>query len=193
MSKRIIAGIDEVGRGPLAGPVVAACVHIPDSTLIWLKDVKDSKKLSKIMRAKLDILIRENCVYSIAEITPQIIDEINILQATMLAMETAASKIKIQIDHLYIDGNRLPQNLPCTAEAIIKGDSKVLEIACASIIAKVFRDKLMEQLANDHPHYGWETNSGYGSKKHLLAIENHGVSIHHRQSFAPVKNAKTAA
>ena len=193
MPERIIAGIDEVGRGPLAGPVVAACVHIPDISLSWLDEATDSKKLSKLQREKLDILIREHCTYSIAEITCQEIDEINILQATMRAMEMAARKIDIAIDHVYIDGNRVPPYLPCTAEAIIKGDSKIKEIACASIIAKVHRDKIMEQLANEYPHYGWATNSGYGSKKHLEAIQKYGVTTHHRQSFAPVRNHLQAA
>ena len=193
MPERIIAGIDEVGRGPLAGPVVAACVHIPDASLLWLEEATDSKKLTKLKREKLAVLIREHCVYSIAEISCQEIDEINILQATMRAMEKAAHQINIAVEHLYIDGNRVPPHLPCQAEAVIKGDSKVKEIACASIIAKVHRDKIMEQLANECPHYGWETNAGYGSKKHLEAIQKYGVTTHHRQSFAPVRNHLQAA
>ncbi len=193
MPKGIIAGIDEVGRGPLAGPVVAACVHIPDMAMDWLPDVTDSKKLSKTKREILAPLIQQHCVWSIHEITPQQIDEINILQATMRAMENCANSLPLQPDMIYVDGNRIPPALPCKAEAVIKGDSKIKEIACASIIAKVHRDKIMEHLANEYPHYGWETNSGYGSKKHLDAIQKYGVTTHHRQSFAPIKFMKSAA
>jgi ribonuclease HII len=193
MPERIIAGIDEVGRGPLAGPVVAACVHIPDMTLPWLGEVTDSKKLTKLKRNKLAALIQDHCVWSIAEISPREIDEMNILQATMRAMENAAHGLSIAPDKIYVDGNRLPPKLPCMAEAVIKGDSKVKEIACASIIAKVYRDDIMERLSNEHPHYGWESNAGYGSAKHLDAIALHGVTIHHRQSFAPVRNKLMAA
>jgi len=188
--ERIVAGIDEVGRGPLAGPVVAACVHIPDSSLSWLGDVTDSKKLSKSKREKLAILIQDNCVWSIAELGPQIIDEQNILQATMRAMEQCARDMTIQPDFIYVDGNRIPPALPCDAEAVIKGDSKIKEIGCASIIAKVYRDKIMADLAIEYPHYGWESNSGYGAKKHLAAIESHGITPHHRLSFAPMRFMK---
>ena len=187
MPERIVAGIDEVGRGPLAGPVVAACVHIPDSSFSWLGDVTDSKKLSKSKREKLAILIQDNCVWSIAELGPQIIDEQNILQATMRAMEQCARDMTIQPDFIYVDGNRIPPALPCDAEAVIKGDSKIKEIGCASIIAKVYRDKIMADLAIEYPHYGWESNSGYGAKKHLAAIESHGITPHHRLSFAPMR------
>jgi ribonuclease HII len=186
---QIIAGIDEVGRGPLAGPVVAACVHIPNPTLPWLAEVTDSKKLTKIKREKLDILIREHCVFSIAEISCEEIDRINILQATFRAMEQAACTLPLPANYIYVDGNKLPPHLPCAAEAVVKGDSKVKEIACASIIAKVYRDRIMSDLAAEHPHYGWDTNSGYGSKKHLDAILMYGVTPHHRRSFAPVRNA----
>lgn len=187
MPERIVAGIDEVGRGPLAGPVVAACVYIPDTSHVWLDQVTDSKKLTKKKREYLAPLIQQHCIWSVAEISPQIVDEINILQATMRAMEMVGHQIDIIPDIIYVDGNRIPSNLPCTAEAVIKGDSKIKEIGCASIIAKVHRDKIMEQLANEFPHYGWETNAGYGSKKHLDAIQQYGVTTHHRQSFAPIK------
>ena len=183
----ITAGIDEVGRGPLAGPVVAACVHIPDVSMPWLTEVTDSKKLTKKKRETLAALIQQHCVWSIAEISPQEIDDINILQATMKAMTQCANDLSESLDMIYVDGNRLPPNLPCDADAVIKGDSKIKEIACASIIAKVYRDNLMQQLAKKFPHYGWETNSGYGSKKHIEAIEKYGVTIHHRLSFAPIK------
>jgi ribonuclease HII len=193
MPERIICGVDEVGRGPLAGPVVAACVSIPDKTLPWLSDIRDSKKLSKPKLKALSTLILEYCHCGIAELPPTEIDRLNILWATMRAMEMAVAECPVRPDYIYIDGNRTPNNLPCPAEAIIKGDDKVLEIGCASIIAKVYRDNLMERLANEYPHYGWETNSGYGSKKHLDAIQKYGVTTHHRQSFAPVRNAILAA
>jgi len=189
----VTAGIDEVGRGPLAGPVVAACVHIPDPTMAWLPLVTDSKKLTKAKRAYLAPLIQQHCTWSIAEISPQEIDEINILQATMRAMEKCAHTLPLAPDKIYVDGNRVPPNMPYPAEAVIKGDSKVKEIACASIIAKVYRDQIMEQLSNEFPHYGWDSNSGYGSKKHLDAIQQYGVTIHHRRSFAPVRNYLNAA
>jgi ribonuclease HII len=193
MPESIIAGIDEVGRGPLAGPVVAACVHIPDLSFPWLDEVTDSKKLSKLKRNKLSALIQQHCVWSIAEISPQEIDQINILQATMRAMENAAKGLSVLPDKIYVDGNRVPFNMPYPAEAVIKGDAKIIEIACASIIAKVYRDNIMEQLANEYPHYGWDTNAGYGSAKHLEAIEKYGITTHHRQSFAPVRNKIIAA
>lgn len=189
MPQRIIAGIDEVGRGPLAGPVVAACVHIPDASHDWMAEVTDSKKLTKKKREYLAPLIQQYCIWSIAEISPQEVDEINILQATFRAMEQCACAMEIAPDYIYVDGNKIPPHLPCKGEAIIKGDSKVKEIACASIIAKVYRDNIMEQLGNEFPHYGWNTNSGYGSKKHMDAIQEHGVTTHHRQSFAPIKYA----
>lgn len=189
----MVAGIDEVGRGPLAGPVVAACVHIPDLSLPWLADVTDSKTLTKKKREHLAPLIQQYCVWSIAEISPQVVDEINILQATMRAMEQCAHDLSIQPDFIYVDGNRLPPALPCDAEAVVKGDSKIKEIGCASIIAKVYRDKIMERLSNEFPHYEWETNSGYGTKKHIDAIQKYGVTTHHRQSFAPVRNRLNAA
>lgn len=191
--QKITAGIDEVGRGPLAGPVVAACVHIPDPSMEWLQDVTDSKKITKKKRETLAPLIQQHCIWSIAEISPQEIDDINILQATMRAMEQCAHSLSITPNYLYIDGNKVPPHLPCNAEAVIKGDSKIKEIGCASIIAKVHRDKIMEHLANEFPYYGWETNSGYGSKKHLEAIQKYGVTTHHRQSFAPVRNHLDAA
>ncbi len=195
MSQRIIAGIDEVGRGPLAGPVVAACVHIPDTAqdMPWMVDVTDSKKLTKAKRERLSPLIEQHCVCAIAELSPQEIDDINILQATFRAMERSANDLPITPDYLYIDGNKVPPHLPCDGEAIVKGDSKVKEIACASIIAKVYRDKIMEHLSNEFPHYGWDTNSGYGTKKHIEGIQKYGVTTHHRHSFAPVRNHKESA
>lgn len=168
-------------------------MHVPDTSLPWLASVTDSKKLTKKKREELSPLILEHCVCGIAEISPQKIDDINILQATFRAMEQSAQSCPIKVDHIYVDGNKIPPHLPCSAEAIVKGDSKVLEIACASIIAKVHRDQIMAQLANEFPYYGWETNSGYGTKKHLEGLQKYGVTTHHRQSFAPVRNHMKAA
>ena len=193
MPERVICGVDEVGRGPLAGPVVAACVSIPDKSLPFLAEIRDSKKLSKAKREKLAPMILEHCHCGIAELPPTEIDKINILQATMHAMAMAVKNCPIEPDHIYIDGNRVPSGLPCPADAIIKGDDTVLEIACASIIAKVYRDQYMEQIGNEYPHYDWSNNAGYGTKKHMDAIQKYGVTTHHRHSFAPVRNAHLAA
>ena len=187
MPERIIAGIDEVGRGPLAGPVVAACVHIPDPTMPWLAEVTDSKKLTKLKRLRLDIMIRETCDFAIAELPPHEIDAINIYQATMQVMREAAYAMPVTPDFIYIDGNKVPAELPCPAEAVVKGDEKIKEIACASIIAKVYRDTIMEDLAIEFPEYGWDRNSGYGSPHHLQAINEYGPTPFHRMSFAPMR------
>lgn len=189
MPERIIAGVDEVGRGPLAGPVVAACVIIPDKTLPWIALVRDSKKLSVKKRIELSNLIKEHCIWSIAQCDVDIIDSINILQATMKAMTESVLGCPTRPDYVYVDGNRLPNDLPCDGEYVIKGDDKIVEIAAASIIAKVHRDEIMEQYGNEFPEYCWQNNSGYGTKKHIEAIQKHGVTIHHRRSFAPVKKA----
>lgn len=192
MSGRIIlAGVDEVGRGPLAGPVVAACVHIPDTSHSWLEAITDSKKTSMTKRNQYAVNIREHCVWGLGEATVEEIDEINILQATFLAMKRAVSHMTEQFsvhpDTLAIDGNFVPKGLPCPAEAIIKGDSKVKEISCASILAKVHRDTMMQELAKEHPMYEWHSNAGYGTKAHLTALQNYGCTPHHRRSFAPVR------
>ena len=182
-----VCGIDEVGRGPLAGPVVAACVFIPPKVrdLEWIAHIRDSKKLSEKKLEMLFGAITAHCVYGIAEITPNEIDRINILQASLRAMERAYQACG-KFDHALVDGNKLPK-LPCPASAIIKGDGKSKSIAAASIIAKVTRDRIMRKLAEEFPHYGWESNVGYPSKAHRDAILIHGITPHHRRSFAPVK------
>ncbi len=187
--KGAVCGIDEVGRGPLAGPVVAACVHIPykTRTLPFITELKDSKKISK---PKLEILyehITQNCTFSIAEISVEEIDKINILQASLKAMTTACRNMEMLPSFALVDGNQTP-DLPCPAKAIIKGDSKSYSIAAASIIAKVTRDRMMKKLHENFPYYGWDTNAGYGSKAHLDGINQHGITEHHRKSYAPIKN-----
>lgn len=185
-----VVGLDEVGRGPLAGPVVAACVYIPDKVRShpFVSDLRDSKKLSKVKLKILNALIHEHCHVSIAAHSPEEIDEMNILQASLSAMQRACSALKgVQPVHALIDGNRVPKNLPCSAEAVIKGDSKSKSIAAASIVAKFYRDEFMVRLAKDYPVYGWESNVGYPSAQHRNAIWEHGITPHHRKSYAPVK------
>ena len=190
----IVIGVDEVGRGPLAGPVVAAAVYIPPENRghpVW-RDVQDSKKISAIRRDILFSVIQGQCIYGIASASVDEIDNINILQATFLAMRRAIEQMKLNNPYVLIDGNRLPKNWPWDSRAIIKGDTKSVSIAAASILAKVTRDRLMVELANAHPQYGWDNNAGYGTPEHLSALSAHGITPHHRQSFAPVKALKTA-
>lgn len=182
-----VCGIDEVGRGPLAGPVVAACVVIPQDLreLPFVKDIKDSKKLSHTKRYSLFEAITEHFPYAISEISPAKIDEINILQASLLAMKISCEEID-GIDHALVDGNKAP-DLSCGITTVIKGDSKSVSIAAASIVAKVHRDQIMAKLALEYPHYGWDSNAGYPTKVHIAALEQHGITPYHRKSFAPVR------
>ena len=190
----VIVGIDEVGRGPLAGPVMAAAVHIPFAlhTDPLLKDVTDSKKLSAAKRELIAGALVGLVPHGIGVAEVEEIDRVNILQATYLAMERAAAALSSRLDSapdLYlIDGNRLPP-LPVPARAVVKGDLKSLSIAAASIIAKVHRDTAMRVLAEAHPGYGWERNAGYGTAEHLAGIAAFGVTDHHRRSFRPVREA----
>lgn len=185
--KDVICGIDEVGRGPLAGPVVAACVVIPKKIRHeeFILHVKDSKKLSLRKREQLFEEITTKCQYAIAEITPEEIDEINILQATLKAMKVSHDQIS-GVTHALIDGNKAP-TLSSKTKTVIKGDQKSKSIAAASIIAKVYRDRIMLNLARQHPQYGWQTNSGYPTKQHRDAILQYGITSSHRKSFGPVK------
>ncbi len=181
-----IAGVDEVGRGPLAGPVVAAAVilnadDIPDG-------LNDSKKLTAKRRAGLDAEIRARTEFAIAEATVAEIDEHNILRASHLAMERAVAALDPPPDYLLIDGNLIPRGLTIPSQAVVKGDVHSVSIAAASIIAKNWRDQVMVDLAQQHPGYGWETNAGYPSKQHRDALQNLGVTPHHRRSFKPVHN-----
>ncbi len=178
----IIAGIDEVGRGPLAGPVTACAVVLKNAEP--LLTVRDSKQLSAKKREALYSIIFDNAYVGIGHASVAEIDHINILQATFLAMRRAVANLPMQPDYVLVDGNKQP--LECKGECVIKGDSKVLSIAAASIIAKVTRDRIMAELANQYPGFGWESNAGYGAKRHMDALQNIGVTPHHRRSFAPV-------
>ncbi|MEM9844943.1 MAG: ribonuclease HII [Pseudomonadota bacterium] len=183
---RRIAGVDEVGRGPLAGPVTAAAVvldldHIPDG-------IRDSKTLSPNRRETICAAILQSAEVAVAHASVEEIDEINILQATFLAMTRALNKLGEIPDFALVDGQRLPKDMPCPGRAVIKGDAVCMSIAAASIVAKVTRDRLMWDLAQQYPGYGWETNAGYGSKSHMAALQNLGPSPHHRRSFKPVHN-----
>lgn len=185
----LVCGLDEVGRGPLAGPVVAACVYIPHDkrSLPFISDVKDSKKLSwKKLEALYGELI-QHCSYGIAIVSPREIDDLNILQASLVAMERAYERMNTPMDHALIDGNKLPKNLPCLATAVVKGDAKSKSIAAASILAKYTRDKIMHDLAREFPHYGWENNVGYPTALHREALLKRGITEHHRRTFAPVR------
>lgn len=190
---KIIAGIDEAGRGPWCGPVTSAAVIINQekcsSKLISL--LNDSKKLSKKKRDMIyELLIEEEksggVIIGVGEASAKEIDEINILQATFLAMTRAYQNLSQKPEMLIIDGNKIPQNLDIEAKAIIKGDSLSNSIAAASIIAKVTRDNQMEELAKAFPEYGWENNAGYGTKVHIEAIEKYGITEHHRKSYKPI-------
>ena len=179
-----VAGVDEVGRGPLAGPVVAAAVildpaRIPDG-------LADSKALSATKRERLHDEVRACALaVSVAEASVEEIDRLNILHASLLAMRRAVEALP-EAGFALVDGNRVPPGLPCPAEAVVKGDALCLSIAAASIVAKVVRDRLMVDLAQQHPGYGWEANAGYPTKAHLDALLHLGVTPWHRRSFGPV-------
>lgn len=179
-----VAGVDEVGRGPLAGPVTAAAVVLDPARIPAGLD--DSKRLSPARRAALAIELAACAEVSIAHASVAEIDRLNILAASHLAMCRAVAGLPRPPDHLLIDGNRLPAGLPCPAEAVVKGDARVLSIAAASIVAKVARDALMAALAVEFPGYGWERNAGYPSAAHRAALRQLGVTPHHRRSFAPI-------
>ena len=180
----VIAGVDEVGRGPWAGPVTACAVvldpaNIPDG-------LDDSKKLTAKRREFLFEQILTTADVSIAHVSVAEIDQINILQASLLAMEKAVSGLTKAADFALIDGNKTPKNLSCPSETIIKGDAISSSIAAASIVAKVKRDHLMVTLSQQFPGYGWETNAGYGTKAHQEGLKTLGVTAHHRHSFKPI-------
>ena len=182
----LIVGVDEVGRGPLAGPVTAAAVILDPSRVP--EGLADSKQLTEKRRNALYDEIFAVATVSIAHASVEEIDRINILRASHLAMERAVAGLALAPDHLLIDGNMIPRGLAVSAEAIVKGDARSLSIAAASIVAKVCRDRLMVDLAQQHPGYGWEKNAGYPSPAHKEALRNLGVTPHHRRSFKPVHN-----
>jgi len=184
---RAVAGVDEVGRGPLAGPVTAAAVvldpaHIPEG-------LNDSKRLKPAARTALaEVIWLRARAAAVAHASVEEIDELNILQASHLAMRRALAALTLPPDHAVIDGNRLPRDLCCPAETLIKGDARCLSVAAASILAKVARDRIMADLALEWPGFGWETNAGYPAPAHLEALGRLGVTPHHRRTFAPVRN-----
>lgn len=190
----LVAGVDEAGRGPWVGPVVAGCAVFltRDVDECLLQNLNDSKKLSKKKREMLyDLLLKEkekgNMLLGIGEATAQEIDEINILNASFLAMRRALSASGCQPDLVLVDGNREPKNFGFPVKAIIKGDAKSYSISAASILAKVYRDRLMTDMAKKYSGYGFEKNAGYGTKAHIEGLKKFGVTPEHRRSYAPVK------
>lgn len=184
---QLIAGVDEVGRGPLVGDVVTAAVILDPNNPI--EGLTDSKKLSEKKRLALLPEIKQKALaWSVGRCSPQEIDQLNILQATMVAMQRAIAGLEIQPDMALIDGNRTPE-LPMAALAVVKGDLRVAEISAASILAKVVRDQEMEALDVLYPQFGFAQHKGYPTKAHFEAIEQHGVIDQHRKSFKPVKKA----
>lgn len=184
---RLIAGIDEVGRGPLVGDVVTAAVILDPSNPVH--GLTDSKKLSEKKRLALFPEIQQKALaWSVGRCSSEEIDQFNILQATMIAMQRAVAGLEIQPDLALIDGNRVP-DLPMTGLAVVKGDLRVPEISAASIIAKVIRDAEMDELDKQYPQFGFAQHKGYPTKEHFSAIEQHGVIDQHRKSFKPVKRA----
>ncbi|CCO49414.1 ribonuclease HII [Vibrio nigripulchritudo SOn1] len=184
---QLFAGVDEVGRGPLVGDVVTAAVILDPANPI--EGLTDSKKLSEKKRLALFPEIQEKALaWAVGRCSPDEIDELNILQATMVAMQRAIAELKIQPDFALIDGNRVPE-LPMAGQAVVKGDLRVAEISAASIIAKVVRDAEMDELDKKHPEFGFANHKGYPTKAHFEAIEKHGVISEHRKSFKPVKRA----
>jgi ribonuclease HII len=180
----LMAGVDEAGRGPLAGPVVAAAVILDDSRRIL--GLADSKVLSPLQREKLYDKIRERALCcSVGEASVDEIDTLNIFHATMLAMKRAVEGLRLKPAKVLVDGNRLPQ-LEVLSEAIVGGDAKVKSISAASIIAKVTRDRMLTQLHEQFPQYGFAAHKGYGTPEHLEALRVHGACIHHRRHFSPV-------
>ena len=176
---KIIAGVDEAGRGPLAGPVVAAAVIVDQDNII--RDIKDSKKLSKKQREEIYHHITLNYCWSVGIVGSGEIDEINILQATMKACCLAVSALEVKPDIVLVDGNMKFSDQRFLS--IVKGDDKSISIAAASIVAKVTRDRLMNDLSDEFPEYKWYQNAGYGTKEHIEAVIKHGQSVHHRKSF----------
>ena len=184
--KKIIAGVDEVGRGSLVGPVYAAAVILKKK--IDKKKLKDSKILSKKNREILDVYIKKNCIWSIGSASLKEIERHNILNASLLAMKRAIKKLKRKPQLVLIDGNKLPIIDNYKLKNIIKGDQKIPEISAASIIAKVSRDRLVTKMSKKFKNYLWDKNFGYGTKDHIKAIKKFGITKHHRKTFRPVHN-----
>ncbi len=181
-----VAGVDEVGRGPLAGPVTAAAVILDPAAIP--DGLNDSKQLSKKRRTALAELLAECAEVSVAHASVEEIEQQNILQASHIAMRRAIAGLSVAPDLVLIDGSMVPNGLNVRARPVVKGDMRCLSISAASIVAKIARDRIMVDLAQQHPGYGWETNMGYGSKSHISALQNLGVTPHHRRTFKPVHN-----
>ena len=190
-TRAVIVGVDEVGRGPLAGPVTAAAVFVDRQKITsdLLTKIDDSKKIPQKQRATLSKQIEGIAIIGIGWASSSEIDQLNILEATMLAMQRAIFSLRKQIildpDYILIDGNKVPR-LDFPSKAIVRGDEKSISIAAASIVAKCKRDAFMISLSKLYPYYGWEKNAGYGTREHLAAIEREGITVHHRRSFKPI-------
>ena len=184
--KRIIAGVDEVGRGSLIGPVYAAAVILNNT--IDKKKLKDSKKISKTNRENLEKYIKKNSYWAIGSASLKEIGKLNILNASLLAMKRAIKKLKKKPTLVLIDGNKIPEMKDCKLKSIIKGDQKISEISAASIIAKVSRDRLVTNLSKNFKKYNWAKNAGYGTKDHMIAIKKYGITKFHRKTFKPIHN-----
>ena len=185
---KIIAGVDEVGRGSLIGPVYAAAVIL--NKPIDKKLLKDSKKLTKSKREIIAKYIKRNSIWAIGKASVQEIEKINILHASLLAMKRAVLKLKKKPSLVLIDGNKIPEIKNYTLNSVIKGDQKIPSISAASILAKVTRDKSISNLGKKYKNYLWDKNFGYGTKNHLKAIKKFGITIHHRKTFSPIKKVK---
>ena len=183
---KILAGVDEVGRGSLIGPVYAAAVILNES--INKKLLKDSKSLTKDKREELNKYIKENSIWAIGKASTNEIEKINILHASLLAMKRAILKLNKKPSLVLIDGNKLPDLKDYKLKYVIKGDQKIPCISAASIVAKVSRDRFITKLSKQFNSYGWDKNSGYGTKKHLKAIKKFGITKHHRRTFSPISD-----
>tara|TARA_B100001741_G_scaffold178800_1_gene147292 strand:+ start:1037 stop:1615 length:579 start_codon:yes stop_codon:yes gene_type:complete len=182
--KKIVAGVDEVGRGSLIGPVYAAAVIFKKN--IKDKEIIDSKKIKKIKREIISKDIKKNSIWAIGSASLKEIENFNILNASLLAMKRAIEKLKIKPNLILIDGNKSPKIKNCLVKTVIKGDQKIKEISAASIIAKVSRDKLMNKMSKKFKKYKWDLNAGYGTKDHIKAIKKYGITKFHRKTFKPV-------
>lgn len=181
---RMVAGVDEVGRGPLAGPVVAAAVVLDPKRVP--KGLADSKALTRERREELFIEIMAKAEVAFAAASTERIEQINIRGATLWAMTRAVASLGVRPDLVFVDGRDVPPGLPCPAQTVIGGDALVQSIAAASIVAKVVRDRMMARLGETHPHYGFERHMGYGTPEHMAALRAHGPCSHHRRTFAPI-------
>jgi ribonuclease HII len=183
---KLIAGVDEVGRGSLIGPVYAAAVILNDK--INKKILKDSKKISKYQRKSFSKLIKKNSIWSIGKASVKEIEKLNILHASLLAMKRAIKNLKKKPKLVLIDGNKLPNLKNYNLKYVIKGDQKIASISAASIVAKVARDTFITKISKNFKKYSWDTNFGYGTKKHLKALKKFGITKHHRKTFSPILN-----